>query len=71
MSSGVNQESSGIIWDSPAFLVFKEDEHGNQVKPRLVIDFQHTNKMLVGTTAPMPKVNKIIDHIAAGQNEVF
>ena len=53
------------------FLVFKEDEQGNPIKPRIVIDFQHTNKMIVGVTALIPKVDEIMDHIAAGQNKVF
>ena len=37
----------------------------------MVTDFQHTNKMIIGVTALMLKVDEIKDHIAPGQNKVF
>ena len=69
--ANVIQESAGSLWGSPAFVVFKHDKEGNPIKPRLVIDFYHTNKMIVGVKSPIPKVDEIIDHIAAGRNKVF
>ena len=71
LDASVIQESNGSLWGAPAFVVFKDDKEGNPIKPRLVIDFYHTNKMLVGVKSPIPKVDDIIDHIAAGKNKVF
>ncbi len=71
LDAGIIQESEGSLWGAPAFIVYKEDEEGNPIKPRMVIDFKHTNKMLVGVKSPIPKVNDIIDHISAGKNKVF
>ena len=70
LDTGVIHESTGSLWGVPSFLVFKKDEQGNSIKPRLVVDSQHTNKMIVDVTAHMPKVDEIIDHIVAGTNKV-
>ena len=53
LDGNVIQESTGSFMGEGVlvFLVFKEDKQGNPIKPRIVIDFEHTNKMIVGITA--------------------
>ncbi len=65
------QPSSGSLWGAPAFVVYRHDEQGNPIKPRLVLDFSKTNEMIVAAKAPIPLVNEIIEHIGAGRNRVF
>ncbi len=54
-----------------AFLVHKKDNDGKPIKTRMVIDYYPTNKLLIGDKSPIPKVDEIIDHIAAGKNKFF
>lgn len=70
-------ESAGIIqpaqsmWGVPAFIVYRRDNEGNPIKPRLVCDFSYINEMIVPSKSPIPTIPDIIDQLAAGQNKFF
>ncbi len=71
LSAGVIRPSEGSLWGAPAFIVYRRDNENQPIKPRLVLNFHETNKMIVRAKSPIPMANEVIDHIAAGKNKVF
>ncbi|KAF4649734.1 hypothetical protein FOZ61_001037, partial [Perkinsus olseni] len=50
-------------WSSPILVVAKKDEHGQKVRPRLVIDYRRLNSITRFDAYPLPQIETLLSRL--------
>lgn len=54
---------SESAWSSPVLVVAKKDEHGQKVRPRLVIDYRRLNSITRFDAYPLPQIEILLSRL--------
>ncbi|EER20365.1 retrovirus polyprotein, putative [Perkinsus marinus ATCC 50983] len=55
---------SNSPWSSPVLIVSKKDEHGEKVRPRLVVDYHRLNAITQFDSFPLPQINTLLSKLS-------
>ncbi|KAF4687890.1 hypothetical protein FOZ63_002070, partial [Perkinsus olseni] len=55
---------SNSPWSSPVLIVSKKDEHGEKVRPRLVVDYRRLNAITQFDSYPLPQISTLLSKLS-------